>query len=235
MRIDGASALITGARGGVGPALVRALLDGGAATVYAGVREPGAPVETGAVAVTLDVTDRDRVRDLARLLPDVNVVVNNAGVAAPGTALTAALGDAQRAMDVNYLGIINVTQAFAPVLAGNGGGALVNVLSVLSWVAHPGLATYGASKAAAWSLTNALRMELRSQRTLVVGVHAGFIDADVAAAMTGDRLGPGDVADAVVLALEGEREEVLVDEYSRTVKAALHDDLGLLYGPSVDR
>jgi short-subunit dehydrogenase len=122
-----------------------------------------------------------------------------------------------------------VAQAFAPVLRENGGGALVNVLSVLSFVSMPQAATYSASKAAAWSLTNALRMELRSQGTLVVAVHAGFIDTDMAAGIDAEKISPQAVASQIVAAIEADAEEVLADPTSELVKASLSNDLTTLY------
>lgn len=124
---------------------------------------------------------------------------------------------------------MRVARAFAPVLRDNGGGALVNVLSVLSFISMPQVATYSASKAAAWSLTNALRIELRLQGTLVVAVHAGFIDTDMTAGVKVDKISPEAVAQQIVAALEADAEEVLADPTSEAVKAALPNDLKVLY------
>ena len=138
--------------------------------------------------------------------------------------------DAARAeMETNFFGSMRVARAFAPVLRDNGGGALVNVLSVLSFISMPQGATYSASKAAAWSLTNALRIELRRQGTLVVAVHAGFIDTDMAAGVSGEKISPQAVAAQIVAAIEADAEEVLADATSETVKAALPNDLTALY------
>ena len=139
------------------------------------------------VAVQLDVTDADRVTALADELADVELVVNNAGIAHPATPLSAGPDAARAELEANYLALIAMTQAFAPVLAANGGGAFVNVLSVASWVASPMLSTYSASKAAAWSFTNSARVELKHQGTHVVGVHVGFVDTDLTAALTETR------------------------------------------------
>ena len=124
---------------------------------------------------------------------------------------------------------MQMARAFAPVLRDNGGGALVNVLSVLSFVSMPQAATYSASKAAAWSLTNALRMELRRQGTLVVAVHAGFIDTDMAAGIDAEKISPQSVAAQIVAALEAGAEQVLADPTSELVKASLSNDLTALY------
>jgi NAD(P)-dependent dehydrogenase (short-subunit alcohol dehydrogenase family) len=192
MQIEGVTALVTGANRGIGKAFAAALLERGAARVYAGVRDPASVPESDArlVAVQLDVTDADRVAAVARELGDVELVVNNAGIAHAGTATTGSLEAARAELEVNYLGLIATTQAFAPVLAANGGGAFVNVLSVGSWVASPALATYTASKSAAWNYTNSARVELKRQGTHVVGVHVGFVDTDLTAGLDTARSSP---------------------------------------------
>ncbi|HEY8581340.1 MAG TPA: SDR family oxidoreductase [Capillimicrobium sp.] len=232
MQIDGTTALVTGANRGLGRAYAQALLDAGAAKVYAGVRSPTSFASDDArlVGVALDVTDDAQIAAAAAGLPDVELVISNAGVAVPGPALEATREDALRQLDVNALGPLAVGAAFAPVLAANGGGAIVNVLSVGSWITVPGLATYAASKAAAWSLTNALRLAVREQGTQVVGVHVGFLDTDMTAALDVEKIAPAVVAQATLAGLEAGETEVLVDELSRNVKAALPDDHAALYG-----
>ena len=151
MQIEGTIALVTGANRGIGKAFTDALLNRGAAKVYAGVRDLATVSDTDPrlVPVQLDVTDADRIAALAQELPDVELVINNAGIARPATPLSAELAAARAELEVNYLSLIATTQAFAPVLATNGGGAIVNVLSVGSWIGSPTLSTYTASKSAA--------------------------------------------------------------------------------------
>jgi NAD(P)-dependent dehydrogenase (short-subunit alcohol dehydrogenase family) len=229
MKIEGSVALVTGANRGIGKALADELLARGAAKVYAGVRDPSSVDHPRLVPVALDVTDAARVAQVAEELGDVEIVVNNAGVGRGGTALQSDLDGARAELEVNYLGIVSMTKAFAPVLAGNGGGAFVNVLSVASWVAAPNLATYSASKAAAWSYTNAARVELNGQGTQVLGVHVGYVDTDLTAGLDVDKIAPEVVVAAVADALEAGDREVAVDEYARAAKAALHDDQNLIY------
>src|SRR5213075_2167651 len=175
-------------------------------------------------------TRADDIADAARICGDVSIVVNNAGIGRSSTSLAADAVDAARAeLETNFFGPLRMAQAFAPVLRDNGGGALVNVLSVLSFVSMPQAATYSASKAAAWSLTNALRLELRRQGTLVVAVHAGFIDTDMAAGVSAEKVSPESVAKQIVTAIASDTEEVLADATSEMVKAALPNDLTTLY------
>src|SRR5205814_6574381 len=161
---------------------------------------------------------------------DVSILVNNAGILRASSSLApGAVEAAREELETNFFGSMRMARAFAPILRDNGGGALVNVLSVLSFVSMPQGATYSASKSAAWSLTNALRMELRHQGTLVVAVHAGFIDTDMAAGVDGEKVSPQSVASQIVTAIEADTEEMLADPTSEMVKAALPNDLTALY------
>ena len=234
MQSEGAVALVTGANRGIGRAFTEALLDRGAAKVYGAVRDIAKITDPRVVPVQLDVTDPDRFAALARELDDVQLVVNNAGVGHVGFPLQAAVDTARMQLEVNFLSIVASTQAFAPTLARNGGGAFINVLSALSWVAMPLLTTYSASKAAAWSYTNAARVELKQQGTQVVGVYVRFVDTDLTAPLDIAKVPAAAVAAAGLDAVEAGQAEALVDEYSRTVKAALSDDQRALY-PGVEQ
>jgi NAD(P)-dependent dehydrogenase (short-subunit alcohol dehydrogenase family) len=230
MKISGSVALVTGANRGFGRALARALAERGARTVYAGARDPGAVTDPGLVPVRLDVTDPADIAAAAARCEDVTLLINNAGVAHPGPLLgPATLDEARNEMEINYFGTLALTRAFAPILGANGGGALVNVLSMLSHVSAPRLGSYAASKSAAWSLTNGARLELAAQGTLVVGVHVGFMDTDLAARVTQPKERPEDVAARTLDALEAGQPEVFADEVSRRVKAGLSGDLLDLY------
>ena len=229
MKVEGAAALVTGANRGLGAAIAQALLDAGA-KVYGAVRDPATITNQGLIAVPLDVTDGDDIAIAARTCRDVSIVVNNAGILRSSASLAEGAVDAARAeMETNFFGSMRMARAFAPVLRRNGGGALVNMLSVLSFMSVPQGATYSASKAAAWSLTNSLRIELRRQGTLVVAVHAGYIDTDMAAGVSAEKVSPQSVADQIVAAITSGAEEVLADPTSEMVKAALSEDLTTLY------
>jgi NAD(P)-dependent dehydrogenase (short-subunit alcohol dehydrogenase family) len=220
---------VTGGNRGIGKAFAEELLSRGAAKVYAAVRDVQTVTDPRLVPVRLDVTDAAAVTAAAADLGDVEIVVNNAGIAKSSLALSAPLDEARAQLEVNYLGLVSMTQAFAPVLAANGGGAFINMLSVASWASVPIVATYAASKAAAWSYTNAARLQLKLQGTQVVSVHVGAVDTDMQAGNEVEKIPPAAVAACALDALEAGQPEAVVDEFSRRVKAALHDDLNLLY------
>jgi NAD(P)-dependent dehydrogenase (short-subunit alcohol dehydrogenase family) len=235
--IAGTHALVTGANRGLGKAFVAELLDRGVAVVYAAARNPDTVDinDERVVPIRLDVTKPDDVSAAASRCADVSVLINNAG-AMLRTPLLAApdLSAARSEMETNYFGTLAMCRAFAPVLAHNGGGAVVNVLSVASWLTSPFNGSYGASKSAEWALTNAIRVELRAAGTLVVAVHAGWIDTDMAANVPETKISTGDVAGQTLDALERGDEEVLTDDKTREVKASLPTDLTSLY-PAIQK
>ncbi|MFI5777715.1 SDR family oxidoreductase [Nocardia sp. NPDC051570] len=218
-RIEGAIALVTGGQRGLGRAFTEELLRRGADKVYVTARNPIASEDPRVESLALEVTNPDSIAALADRTKDVSIVVNNAGVLHPAPLLRAEMADVVETFEVNVFGPLRIARAFAPILAANGGGALIDIHSVLSWSA--GAAAYGASKAALWSLTNSLRLELAGQHTQVVGVHLAFADTDMARGFPGDKLGPEQVARAVFEGVERGETEVLVDEFTRGIKAAL--------------
>ncbi|WP_445148381.1 SDR family oxidoreductase [Baekduia sp. Peel2402] len=222
LTVEGSVALVTGANRGLGKAFARALLDAGAAKVYAAARDVSTIDDPDVVPVALDVTDHAQVAKLAEELGDVQIVINNAGVSSGQTATSGEGLDAYRAeFEVNYFGLVAVSRAFAPVVARNGGGAIVNMLSALSWATFEQTANYSATKAAGWAYTNGLRQSLADQGTLVVAVHAGYIDTDMVASIDAPKIRPEDVARQVVEGLDAGAEEVLADDVSRFAKASL--------------
>ena len=232
MEISGSVALVSGANRGLGLAFARDLVRRGAAKVYGAARDPGAVTEPGVLPVALDITDADQVARVAAQCADVSLLVNNAGVLRYSTFIGAPDLDAARLeMETNYFGTLRMCRAFAPVLAAAGGGAIVNMLSVTSFFTNPFDASYGASKAAEWSLTNGARIELHYQGTLVVAVHASFIDTEMAALTDAPKISPESVAGQVFDAVEAGQVEVLADQRSRDVKASLSRDHELIYPP----
>jgi NAD(P)-dependent dehydrogenase (short-subunit alcohol dehydrogenase family) len=225
MKIEGSIALVTGANRGLGLAFARALRDAGARKVYAGARDPTSVKEPGLEAIRLDVTDPRSIAEAAARCTDVNIVINNAGILRSGALLgDGGLATIREQLETNFYGAFAVSEAFAPVLAANGGGALVNMLSALSWLSLPNSGAYSISKAAAWALTNGLRQELRAQRTLVVGVHAGYIDTDMVAKVSAPKSKPEVIAQRTLEAIAAGREEVLADEVSQQVKLGFAAD-----------
>ncbi|MFG1927019.1 SDR family oxidoreductase [Cryptosporangium sp. NPDC048952] len=212
-------ALVTGGQRGLGKAFVDELLAAGAAKVYATARRPVGSDDPRVVPVALDVADAASVAALAEQVGDVTLVINNAGTTVRTSLLDATLDELNEVFATNVYGVVAVTQAVAPILARNGGGALVNIASVLSWLA--GSSVYGASKAALWSVSNSLRLELAAQGTQVVGVHLGYTDTDMTRALDVPKNDPRQVARDTLRAVERGETEVLADEVSRVVKAAL--------------
>lgn len=223
MNIHGRTALVTGANRGLGLAYAKALLAAGAKKVYAGARDPASVTLAGAVPIKLDVTRAADITAAAEQCRDVDILVNNAGVIG-GTPLLADVGeDALRdVLAANLHGMHALSRAFAPILKANGGGAIVNMLSALSWISMPNSGAYSVSKAAAWALTNGLRVELRAQGTLVIAVHAGYIDTDMVKSVDAPKARPEDIALAVIEAIEAGNPEVLADDTARYVKQGLN-------------
>ena len=222
MQLSNAVVLITGANRGIGLAFAREALLRGARRVYAAARDPASVQLAGVQPVPLDVTDPDQVARVARECRDVTIVINNAGTAATGGFLQdPTLEATRRQLEVNFFGMLRMAQAFAPVLAGNGGGALLNVLSIASWINRPLLGTYGATKSAAWALTNGLRHELRAQGTQVSALHMGFVDTDLTRGIEMPKSTPQAIVQAALDGLEAGAEEILADEATRQVKQSL--------------
>ncbi len=225
MQIKGSVALVTGANRGIGRAFAQTLEAAGAAKIYAGARDPATITDPGLHPLELDITDQQSIADAAQRCRDVTLLINNAGIATFSPLIAAPGMDAARAeMETNYFGTLAMCRAFAPILRQNGGGALVNVLSVVSWINVPMQGSYSASKAAEWSLTNGIRVELREQGTLVVGVHVGYVETDMTAHLDVPKTRPEQVAQRTLEAIELGQEEVLADQRAQDLKRALAVD-----------
>lgn len=222
MQLKNAVVFITGANRGLGRAFAQAALAAGAAKVYAAARDPATIDLPGVVPVALDVTDPVQVAAAAERCADVSLLINNAGITRQGRLLADDGIDAARAeLETNFFGPWWVTRAFAPVLWAQGGGAVLNVLSVLSWLNLPGQASYSASKAAAWSLSNGLRHELKGQGTQVTSLHVGYMDTDMTRGLDAPKASPAEVARLALAGVEAGAFEVLADDISRQVKLSL--------------
>ncbi len=222
MNIENAVVLITGANRGIGLAFARELLARGARKVYAAARDPASVSLPGVQALRLDVTQPDEVAAAAQLATDVNLVINNAGIAQTGGFLALdSEAVARRIFETNFFGVLNMSKAFAPLLKANGGGALLNVLSVASWVNGGELAAYSASKSAAWSLTNALRHELAAQKTQVLGLHMAYVDTDLTRGFEVPKSSAEQIVQRALDGLAAGADEVLADVLTEQIRQGL--------------
>lgn len=223
MKLKDSVVFVTGANRGLGLAFAQAALAAGARKVYAAARDPASVTLPGVVPIALDVGNAEQVAAAVRDCGDVTLLVNNAGISMGSSFLASpdAIAAARAEFEVNFFGPWALASAFAPVLKANGGGAIVNVLSALSWVSFPSVATYSASKSAAWSLTNGLRNELRAQGTQVVALHVGYMDTDMTRGLDAPKSSPADVARVTLESVEAGAFEVLADDISKQIKQSL--------------
>jgi NAD(P)-dependent dehydrogenase (short-subunit alcohol dehydrogenase family) len=233
LKISGSVALVTGANRGIGRHFALHLLERGASKVYATARTPELIDIPGVEVLRLDITDPSSVAAAAAAAADVTLLINNAGLATHQNLVSGDLEQVRLEMETHYFGTLNVVRAFAPLLAANGGGAILNVLSVLSWISYDGAGAYSAAKAAEWSLTNGIRLELAGQRTLVTGLHLGAADTDMMAGFDVEKSDPADVVRVALDGIEAGKPEVLVDDASAQAKAALAADPSVVYPQTV--
>ncbi|GIE77279.1 short-chain dehydrogenase [Actinoplanes philippinensis] len=226
MQINGANVLVTGANRGLGRQFARSFVERGAAKVYATARRPELIDVPGVIPVRLDVTDSASIAAAAEAAPDVNVLVNNAGISTGASLVTGDLALIRSELDTHFYGTLGVIRAFAPRLAG---GAILNVLSAISWLAAEGAGAYHVAKAAEWALTNSVRLELAGQDTLVTGLHLGAADTDMMAWYEGYKTSPEEIVTAALDGIEAGRTEVLADVWSKQVKAWLAEDPSVIY------
>ena len=225
--LEGAVVLVTGGQRGIGKAIVDDLLTRGVKKIYATARSPKPSTDDRVVNVPLEVTDLASIEALAAAAPDVTVLVNNAGVSGARSFLDSPIEEIRGVFEANFFGPLNVTRAFVPIIERNGGGHILNMHSVLSWISLGG--AYPASKSALWAQTNALRLELLDRGIGVTGLHVGYVDTDMTANITDPKSKPEDIAKQAVEAIETGAFEVIADELSRNVKAGLSADLTVLY------
>ncbi|MCX4406619.1 SDR family oxidoreductase [Streptomyces sp. NPDC059837] len=225
--IEGSVALVTGGSRGIGRSLVQALYERGASKVYATARDPRTVTHPDAVPLALEVSDPASVAAAAERAQDVTVLINNAGASVNANFLDSPVEDVRREFETNFFGPLLVTRAFVPIIERNGGGHILNVHSVLSWIGL--LGSYSASKAAFWSQTNSLRLDLKPRGIDVTGLHVGYVDTDMAAHVDAPKSSPESVAAQALDGIQSGAFEVLADDLSRHVKAQLSQDLGAMY------
>ncbi|WP_030491952.1 SDR family oxidoreductase [Micromonospora chokoriensis] len=228
MKIAGSTALVTGANRGFGRHLAAELLARGA-TVYAGARNPDSVDLPGVTPVRLDITDPASVAAAATLAGDVNLLINNAGIETGTDLLDGDLDLVRLELETHYFGNLSMIRAFAPIIASNGGGTILNVLSALSWVNFPGVGAYGAAKSAEWAMTNALRVQLAERGVRVAGLHVGYMDTDMTAGVDAPKSDPALIARIGVDGIESDAYEIVTDETSRQVQAGLAGGVAALY------
>ncbi|HKM72107.1 MAG TPA: SDR family oxidoreductase [Stellaceae bacterium] len=223
MSVENSVAFVTGANRGLGLAFAKELLGRGVKKLYAGIRNPDGVDLPGVIPVKFDVTDPAAVAAAALRCGDVTLLINNAGIGrVDASALDPVVIDnAREIFETNFYGIIRASQAFTPVLSANGGGAIVNVLSDVTWFAPPMLTAYAATKSAAWSFTNALRIDVRDKGIQVLALHVGFLDTDLTRGLDVKKSDPRVVAARTLDALETGREEVLAGEQTEALKRSL--------------
>lgn len=225
MDIENSVAFVTGANRGLGKAFAQALLAAGAARVYAGARDVATVTDSRLTPVTLDVTSAADIAQAVKFCPDITILINNAGAMLMTPVMADNAASALRhEMEVNVHGLLAMSQAFAPVLARNGGGAIVNMLSVVSWFVNPFNATYCATKHAALAVSDAMRIELKAQGIQVVGVYAGFIDTDMTAGIDADKVSPQQVAERTMAGLREGKDHILADARAEEIWRASRSD-----------
>jgi len=228
MDLTNAVALVTGANRGLGAAIATELVSRGV-TVYAGARNPDAIAVPGVTPLRVDITDPATIAAAAEAAGDVTVLVNNAGIARNVDLLTGDLDDARAELDTNYFGTLSMIRAFAPVIEANGGGAILNVLSALAWFSVPQSGGYCASKSAEWSMTNAVRAQLKPRGITVSALHVGLMDTDMADGFDGPRSAPADIAAQIADGIAGAAFEIVADDVSRHVQSGLSGGVTALY------
>lgn len=227
--LNGAVVLVTGANGGIGGHFVREALARGAAKVYATARSPREWDDERIVPLALDVTDPASIRAAVEQASDVTVLINNAGASPATPAMLSHTDEEIRAnVETNFLGPLFLARAFAPILSAKGQNtAIIDIHSALSWYAVAGI--YSATKAALWSATNSLRIELLPAGVQVLGVHVGYVDTAMAAHSTAPKLDPAVLVTTVFDTLEAGGYEVLADDTSVQLKAGLSAPLEAVY------
>ena len=228
MKIAGTTALVTGSNRGFGRHLASELLNRGA-TVYAGARDPDTVDLPGATAITLDITDPSSVARALEIAGDTTLLINNAGSSTGSDLLNGDPAQIRLEMDTHFFGTLSVIRAFAPRISANGGGTILNILSVLSWISMPRSGAYCAAKSAEWSMTNALRIQLAEQDIRVAGLHVGYMDTEMTASISAPKSDPAEIATLAIDGVEQDLYEIVADEVSHHMQTALAGGVSSIY------
>lgn len=228
MDISQQIALVTGANRGFGRQLALELISRGA-IVYAGARNPDSIQLPGAKPLQIDITDPNSVAAAAEVAGDVTLLINNAGASTGASLINGSLEDIHTEFDTHFFGTLSMVRAFAPKIASNGGGTILNILSALSWFSSANEGAYSAAKSAEWALTNAIRLELADQKVRVAGLHVGYMDTDMTAGIMVPKLNAADVAKIAIDGIQADSYEILADEVSRKIQKGLAGGVSALY------
>ena len=221
MDLHDSVAVVTGSSRGLGREFAAQLLERGAKKVYATARDPESVQIAGVTPLGLDITDPDSIARAAAIAGDATMIINNAGITTGTSLVDGDLAQIELEMETNFYGPLRVTRAFAPILASNGGGAILNVLSVISWLHIPRAGAYAAAKAAAWAMTDATRQELAPHGIHVAALQLAYMDTDMTAHLDVAKANPADVAALALDGIETDLTEILADEITRNVKQGL--------------
>ncbi|MEC0268906.1 SDR family oxidoreductase [Paenibacillus anseongense] len=228
MNISKQIALVTGANRGLGRHLANELLSRGA-KVYAGARIPESIDLPGVIPLKLDITDEKSVAAAAEAANDVTLLINNAGSSTGAALLDGDMEKIHLEMNTHYFGTLSMIRAFAPILETNGGGTILNILSVLSWFSSSGYGAYSAAKSAQWSLTNSFRLALGPKNIRVSGLHVGFMDTDMTANIQAPKVNPAEIARIAIDGIETDSFEIVADETSSKVLQNLSGGVSAVY------
>ncbi len=221
MYLQDSVAVVTGSNRGLGCEFAAQLLERGAKKVYATARHPESVQIPGVTPLRLDITDPHSIEGAATIAGDATLLINNAGISTGTGLMEGDLAQIELEMQTNFYGPLSVMRAFAPILESNGGGAILNVLSVLSWLHLPTAGAYGAAKAAAWAMTDATRQELAPRGIHVAALHVAYMDTDMAAHIDAPKADPADVAALALDGIDTDLTEILADDVTRNVKQGL--------------
>lgn len=226
--ISNQTALVTGANRGFGKELALELLNRGA-KVYGGARDPGSINTPGVIPIQLDITKPDSISAAVEKAGDVTLLINNAGILTKSSLLTGNLDDIHLEFNTHVFGTLSMIRAFSPIIENNGGGTILNVLSILSWYGSSESGGYSAAKAAEWGITNALRLSLQPHQIRVVGLHVGYMETDLITHISAAKSSPKDIAKITIDGIESDLYEIVADEMTRIVQSKLSGGVPSLY------
>ncbi|QIZ08323.1 SDR family oxidoreductase [Priestia megaterium] len=228
MKISEQVAFVTGANRGFGRHLALELLSRGA-KVYAGARNPESIDIPGVIPVKLDITNPQEVAAAAMVAKDVTLLINNAGSSTGASLIDGDLDKIHLEFNTHFFGTLSMVRTFAPILANNGGGSILNILSALSWVSSGTVGAYTAAKAAEWALTNDLRLNLYPQNVRVAGLHVGFMETDMTSSLEVPKSNPEDIAKIAIDGLESDSFEIVADDVSRKIQRDFAGGVSAIY------